>query len=1015
MTESSIGPYRLGLDLGTGSLGWAVIHLGPDGEPDRVIALGSRIFGSGREPKTLTSLAANRRQARQMRRQRDRYLQRRTHLMHALVEGGLMPADPEERAELVKLNPLQLRAKGVTERLDLYELGRALFHLQQRRGFKSNRKTDASDADKGAMKQAIVELSRELGPDRTVGQFLWARVQRGDRARAVPETIGTKNTYEFYIDRYMVEHEFTVLWDVQARFHADALTDELREAVFNAIFDQRPLRPVDPGRCTLEPDQPRAPMALPSFQVFRIYQDLNALRVTDVDDAHLGSRPLTRAEREAGAAFLDTRAKATLAALKKAMFGTRVRTVLSLENGERTSILGNGVATAMRGALGSDWDGLSLTLQDQMVTAVVSSETDESLVERLISNFSLTDSQAEAVAQVSLPSGYGRLSAAALNKIVPHLTSWDDDSESCLTYDKAVLAAGYASHSEFHSGELFDELPYYGAVLRRHTQDLANRESWHVKHSANPDEWEFGRIANPTVHLGLNQVRTVVNAIIDRFGLPAAVHVEVGRDLGQSAEGRREDASRRNKNEKANDELRRRLQELGQRDTYANRERLKLFDEVKPLDHVCVFTGIKISVARLFTNDFQVDHILPYSRTLDDSLSNKILVHHTANRFKGARSPYEAYGDHEDWDLVLDRAESAYGPTSPKFKRFGADAMDRYTDGDQDFIARQLTDTRYLARITREYMGTVINPDAVVVTPGRLTALLRHSWGLNSLLSDTGKKERTDHRHHAVDAAVIALTDRSTLKRVTDANRRADSTFGGSNDEGVKRLLDQMPLPWPSFVADMEVATDKIVVSHKPDHGWGGQLHEETAYGVFDGPDKDGRYLVAKRGEAPKWRAMVPIYRRGEGPDSALPYKAYVGGSNYCIEISRTPNGRWEGEVISSFQANQKEYQAFIAELSSYRAQTYSGRNLVMRIIAGDTIAIEPDTGEREIMRLCQLESGGAMYFANVREGNVAARNRSKETEFSMLKKNANPLRSLRARRVFVDPTGRVFDPGFSE
>ena len=105
--------YRLGIDLGTGSLGWALLELDHDNNPCRIIDMGSRIFGSGREPKTLTSLAADRRQARQMRRRRDRYIQRRTRLMHELVTTGLMPADPEDRAALKDVDPYLLRYRGI--------------------------------------------------------------------------------------------------------------------------------------------------------------------------------------------------------------------------------------------------------------------------------------------------------------------------------------------------------------------------------------------------------------------------------------------------------------------------------------------------------------------------------------------------------------------------------------------------------------------------------------------------------------------------------------------------------------------------------------------------------------------------------------------------------------------------------------------------------------------------------------------------------------------------------------
>src|SRR5690606_33716087 len=117
----------------------------------------------------------------------------------------------------------------------------------------------------------------------------------------------------------------------------------------------------------------------------------------------------------------------------------------------------------------------------------------------------------------------------------------------------------------------------------------------------------------------------------------------------------------------------------------------------------------------------------------------------------------------------------------------------------------------------------------------------------------------------------------------------------------------------------------------------------------------------------------VPVYRRGEGPDSSLPYKAYVGGSNYCIEIVRASTGKWEGEVISTFQANQRDYQAFMRDRRRFLRESFSGRPLVMRLIAGDTVAIEREPGKREIWRLYKMSSQKTMYFAPVNEGNVAA------------------------------------------
>ena len=137
--------WRLGVDLGTNSLGWAVLWLNEENEPDGLGAAGSRIFSDGRDPKSGASLAVDRRDARAMRRRRDRFQQRQRALMTHLIKDGLFPADPDERRKLEVLDPYELRARALDEALTLPELGRAIWHLNQRRGFKSNRKTDKLD------------------------------------------------------------------------------------------------------------------------------------------------------------------------------------------------------------------------------------------------------------------------------------------------------------------------------------------------------------------------------------------------------------------------------------------------------------------------------------------------------------------------------------------------------------------------------------------------------------------------------------------------------------------------------------------------------------------------------------------------------------------------------------------------------------------------------------------------------------------------------------------------------
>ena len=154
--------YRLALDLGSTSLGWAMIRLNAADEPCAVIKTGVRIFSDGRNPKDGSSLAVTRRDARAMRRRRDRLLKRKARMMRTLIAHGFFPQDEAQRKALETLNPYALRAKGLDAALSPPEFARALFHINQRRGFKSNRKTDKKDNDSGALKTAINQLRQNI-------------------------------------------------------------------------------------------------------------------------------------------------------------------------------------------------------------------------------------------------------------------------------------------------------------------------------------------------------------------------------------------------------------------------------------------------------------------------------------------------------------------------------------------------------------------------------------------------------------------------------------------------------------------------------------------------------------------------------------------------------------------------------------------------------------------------------------------------------------------------------------
>jgi CRISPR-associated endonuclease Csn1 len=1021
--------YRLGLDLGANSLGWCVMRLNDEGNPDRIVRLGVRIFSDSRNPKDGTSLATARRLARQMRRRRDRYLRRRTALLNALVRHGLMPEDRDQRLDLRRLDPYELRARALSEALPPHQFGRALFHLNQRRGFISNRRTDrrTDDNEKGAIKASIrsTRTALETSGSHTLGEWLWQRRQAGQDVRARRFGPGARDPYEFYADRALVEQEFEALWEGQMRLSPGALSTEARVAIHRIIFHQRPLRPVDPGRCALDSTDPRAPLALPSAQRFRLLQELNHLRL-QLPDA--SERALSLQERDVLLERLRRQKTMTFQAMREAI-GVPRGARFSLESEKRTALKGDETAALLRkdDCFGKRWDSLALADQDAIVEQLLGDEPESATLQWLAERFSLTEKQSTAALELPLPDGYLRIGRHALARLVPILTN------AVIDYSPALLLAGFTDHFALPDGSL-PHLPYYGKALQRHVAFGTGKDE-------DPEEKRYGRVSNPTVHVGLNQVRKVVNALIDRFGKPEQVVIEVTRELKNSRERRIELERDQTKRQKENQRYDETLHQLGLRPSAEFRQRLRLWEELSdnPLERRCIYTGEPLSITRVLSPEVEIDHILPFSISLDDGASNKTLCLARANRFKGNRAPFEAFGDSPagyDWDEIASRAAAL--PMS-KRRRFSKDARERLSI-DGDFLARHLNDTAYLSRVAREYLCLVC-PQVWAVS-GRLTALLRRQWGLNSLLSDSGAKDRTDQRHHTVDAAVVCVTDRSLLQRVSRASEQA-------NLDGVQRLVDQMPRPWERFRGEMAFGLKRVVVSYKPDHSAGGALHNDTAYGIVRPPSHTG--------DAPLYAHRVPIVAIGPkdmvaspalsalidkeigsatgkerlsrlGSLSAStkvrrariheslsaihindaagkPFKAFKGDSNYCVEIYVDGKGKWRDLVISTFDANQRTRHQQNRHLAA------NGHPLVMRLTQNDSVAIG-ENEERRIFRVVKFSPGNIVLAEHFEGGSLKKRDQDPKDVFKYKYASASALMREGARRVFVDPIGRVLDPG---
>ena len=1032
--------YRLGLDLGANSIGWCLIDLDQCGKAIGIRDSGVRIFSSselaGRDPKTRTSLAVARREARSARRRRDRYRRRRTVLMEELVKAGLMPDEEAERTCLADLDPYEIRARALDERVPLDHFGRAIFHLNQRRGFKSNRQTDSGEGDDTGKIRSGVERLRSAIIDngsRTLGEFLNDRKKRGEwvRARPVKLTIEekTQDGYEIYPDRGLVLDEFHRLWTAQAKDYPDALTDDVRERIERVLFFQRPLKPVKGGRCPFELHEERLPQAHPIAQRLRIYQELNHLMVEHPGQV---TRPLERHERDRLEDELLGKSKLTFDRMRKVL-ALPATSQFNLERGGRDELNGDETAAklANKKAWGPEWRLLPLQDQCAIVERLDSAEDEAALISWLVNQWNRDEDHAIAIARMRLPAGHGRLGPTAGVRILSALEA------DIIPFSAAVEKAGY-HHSDFRTGEIFDHLPYYGVILDRHI-------AFGTGDPDDPDEVRLGRIANPTVHIGLNQLRRLVNRIIDTHGHPEEIIVEVGRSLKQKERQRKDAMTFQRENKDRNDRFRQKFDELGIADNGENRVRMRLWEELNrkdPNDRRCPFCGDQIAIHQLFSPEIEIEHLLPFSRSLDDSQINKTVSHRACNRLKGSMTPYEAFGDTDRWPGILERVRAMPGN---KRARFAPDAMERF-EKQGGFLGRHLNDMRYLSRVSREYLTGVCDPNKVWVSPGRMTAMLRGKWGLNQLLWDHNLKNRVDHRHHAIDAIVIALTDRSMLNRLSRAAAQAE-------EHGLDRLVEEMPEPWPGFRGDVARSLDEIVVSHRADHGENGALHNDTALGLAEWDEEKRQWQVVTRKPLTSFadvkhlkRIRDPLIREeleaetrglsGKPFEKAVAeygnrtgirrlrviepmtsdalvmirdrqgkvYKAYKGDSNHSIEIWRMPDGKWAGRLVTTFEANS-------GAAADNEVRPHPAAKRMMRLHKDDLIAIG-NGDDREILRVVKFGHSQIYFAGHTEGGNLKARDADKDDPFKYFTKSPGALAKVGARKVRLDEAGRLYDPG---
>ncbi|MDA7618570.1 type II CRISPR RNA-guided endonuclease Cas9 [Verrucomicrobia bacterium] len=983
----------LGLDLGVTSVGWALVEKGTE-DTGSLLDGGVRIFTSVTEDKTSNLKNQKRREKRGQRVNIQRRSKRKTALKNALVKAHLLPAavlDPTKAPDLlnqISTDPYGLRAKALRTPLTDYELGRTFLCLGMRRGFLSNRKSGA-DSDSKKVQPAIDSLQKEISNNkcRTLGEYLSKQpTQRGR-----------------YTHRSMFIDEFHTIWNQQSKTSA-RLNDSLKAQLEQFIFFQNPLKIQKylVGACSLEPNKRRAAKWQPAAQLLRNWQDVSRIKIT-----HSG-KPLDWQEQKKLVDCLQEKKTLKWNSVRK-LLGYDSDTKFNLEeSGSLKELKGNETQINLNKALGKLCKELDEAAKEKILNWLDTSDNNEKLTEKLKQGFNFEQSVIDALCKCSLPSGYFNLSVKACTKLVEVF----ETQQEPLSYREAGERAGYVMDELGHVGKGLDKLP------------------------APP------QIRNPVVEKALVELRKVVNGVIRKHGKPDAIHLEVARDLKNPKRVRDEIQKRNKQQEKKRGEV---------IDTLKND--FPLFANVEPKrsdiekyllwkecfedgNGQCPYTGSIISGDMLFTQGIQVEHIIPFSRCFNNSFNNKTLCVIDENARKGNKTPYELYKGTEQYEDVLARIVKL---PYPKRQRFKLKEVPQNPEAQ-----RTLNDTRYICKESKRYLQRL--GVRVQASTGQFTAVLRRNWNLNGLLNEDGAntKNREDHRHHFIDAAVIANINAGMVQLISKFS--SDERLQRSLQAGVYSLKSVFKEPWTGFSLDVEAHIKKIVVSHSPTRKVSGGLHEDTALGLvkvetgtafatrielnkdFSSKklktiaDQKVRELVTKRleqfendpkkafadldskplfhvdGKTPIKSVRVHSNDSIEGlagiKQNGKVYAYYRKGNNYKICFYEMPDGKWKGHYLTAFDVKSKNTEP---------PKSFKAGKLIMELCKNDMVELDWK-GTRERFRLQKMSA--PIDQLDFRTHFTSQKAQSER--ITLKQATTNSLKLLNPEKIEVTPIGEV-------
>ena len=974
--------HVLGLDLGVGSIGWCLIALNAQGDPAEILGMGSRVVPLNNATKAIEAFNAGaaftanqeRTARRTMRRGFARYQLRRYRLRRELAKVGMLPDTALIQLPLLELWELRERAATAGERLTLPELGRVLCHINQKRGYR-HVKSDAAAivGDEGEKKKdsnsaylAGIRANDEKLQDehKTVGQY-FAEQLRQDQSESPTGGISYRIKDQIFSRQRYID-EYDQIMAAQRVHYPDILTDAfIRMLRDEVIFMQRPLKSCKHlvSLCEFEKQEkvmrvqqddgkggrqlverkvkfgPKvAPKSSPLFQLCRIYEAVNNIRLTRPDGS---PRDITPEERAKIVAYLQTyeapkppkrkpaKAKPVKLAHPKLDLDKLKELLCIEEELFADKLLEEGLkGDTTRIALSIILQPypqyhhlLDMELETRMMTVQLTDEETGEVTEREVAV--VTDSYVRQPLYRLWHILYSIEERDAMRRaLIMQLGMKEEDLDGGLLdqlYRLDFVKPGYGNKSAKFICKLLPQLQQglgyseaCAAVGYRHSNSPTSKEITERTLLEKIPLLQRNELRQPLVEKILNQMINLVNALKAEYGVDE-VRVELARELKMSREERERMTRQNGERKKANDKVAEKIQKCGLFPTKSRIRKYRLWEEA---GRQCLYCGRSIDEKQCLNgDDMEVEHIIPKSVLYDDSYGNKTCACRRCNKEKGNRTALEyirAKGWEDEYMERINERLKAKKIFYSKYQRL------RWLKEDipSDFLERQLRLTQYISRQAMAILQQGIRH--VSASEGGVTARLRSLWGYDDILhtlnldrydsmgetecvsreGETTEKlrikdwsKRKDHRHHAIDALVVASTRQGYIQRLNRVSSESEREAMSGEIEMQKvtktdklSLLERWLTQRPHF--SVRAVSDKvaeILISYRP-----GKRVVTRGRNIYRKKTADGQEVTCvQRG------VLVP---RGELMEASLYGKILSQGRERIVK--RYPLHDLKGEVV---------------------------------------------------------------------------------------------------------------------